>query len=271
MQLPPAEHEKALKALTDFFARERARFLLDAMNERWAALQSRLSQTHSAETAERVSQSDSSAASYKATHAARVDPAPPAASAPARAVPAAQGMGKGSRVVVAGLVSSPEMNGRTGVICGEMSSQTARVTVKIDADGARPSVLGTFSPANLRVIKHNPSVEWLDEDGHICPKNVDFSRECAKGHALVSFGADGLSRSAHKLMCRVCHIVAAGDLGAWLVCSVAGCCGGYAVCGSCTLAPATPVFAPPASDEFCMQVFRHSTCLSEISPEIVCS
>ena len=168
-------------------------------------------------------------------------------------------MGKGSRVVVEGLKSSPEMNGRTGVICGEMSPQNARVNVQIDADGARPSVLGTFSPENLRVLKHNPSVEWLDEDGLICPKNVDFSRECAKGHALVSFCADGLSRSAHKLMCRVCHIVAAGDLGAWLVCSVAGCCGGYAVCGSCTLAPATPVFAPPASDEFCMQVFRPST------------
>jgi hypothetical protein len=267
MQLPPAEHEHALNALTECFARERARFLLDAMNERWAALQSRLSQAHSAETAETASQSDSSAASYNATHAARVAPAPPAASAPAHAVSAAQGMGKGSRVVVAGLVSSPEMNGRTGVICGEMSPQTARVTVKIDADGARPSVLGTFSPVNLRVLKHNPSIEWLDENGLICPKNVDFSRQCAKGHALVSFGADGLSRSAHKLMCRVCHVVASSDAQAWSVCSVAGCCGGYAVCGSCTLGHATPVFATPASDEFCLQVFCHNTCSSEISRE----
>ena len=164
-------------------------------------------------------------------------------------------MGKGSRVVVQGLKSSPEMNGRTGVICGEMSPQNARVTVQIDADGARPSVLGTFSPENLRVLKHNPSVEWLDEDGLICPKNVDFSRECAKGHALVSFGADGLNCSPQTLICRVCHIVAVGDLGAWLVCSVAGCCGGYAVCSSCVLACATPgLVTPPASDEFCMQV-----------------
>ena len=167
-------------------------------------------------------------------------------------------LGKGSRVVVEGLVTSPQMNGRTGTICGDMSPQTARLTVEIDADGARPSVLGYFLPANLRVLKHNPAIEWLDEDGLICRKNVDFSRECAKGHALVSF-CDGRNRSTHELMCRVCHVTAVSDLGAWWVCAVEGCCGGYVVCGSCALVCTTAVFAPPASDEFCMQVFRHST------------
>ncbi len=167
------------------------------------------------------------------------------------------GIGKGSRVIIEGLKSSPEMNGRTGVICGEISPQNARFTVNIDADGARHSVLGTFSPANLRVIKHNPSVEWLDENGLICPKNVDFSRECPKGHVLVPFGADGLSCSPQTLMCRVCHIVAAGNSGAWLVCSIPGCCGWHAVCASCALARATPSFALSASDNFCMQVFRN--------------
>ena len=202
-------------------------------------------------------------ASHKSAHAARVASLPAATNAPAHSVSALQGMalGKGSRVVIGGLVSSPEMNGRIGVICGDLSPQNGRFTVKISADGARPGVLGTFSPANLSVHKHNPSMEWLDEDGLVCPKNVNFSRECAKGHALLSFCTDGLNRSANMLMCRVCHIVAKSDLGAWLVCSIAGCCGGYAVCGSCASASnmASPVFAPPAHDEVCMQVFRHST------------
>jgi hypothetical protein len=200
-----------------------------------------------------------STASYKSAHAARVASLPAATDAPAHYVSALQGMGKGSRVVVKGLVCSLEMNGRTGAICGDFSPQDGRATVKICADGVRPGVIGTFLPANLSMYKHNLSIEWLDEDGLVCPKNVNFSRECAKGHALSSFCTDGLNRSPNMLMCRVCHIAAASDLGAWLVCSIADCCGGYAVCGSCASASNTssPGFAPPANDEFCMQVFCH--------------
>ena len=52
MQLPPLEHERALMGLLDVFTRERAGYLLAALNERWDALQSKLSQKQSSEATE---------------------------------------------------------------------------------------------------------------------------------------------------------------------------------------------------------------------------
>jgi hypothetical protein len=204
------------------------------------------------------SESDSPAAGYKSTHASRIASSSAAIQAPALGS-APQGMRSGSRVVIDGLASNPEMNGRAGVICGDFDAKSGQFTVQLDSDGSIPCDRGNFVPSNLRLYKHNPSTEWLDENGCVCQKNVDFSRECAKGHTLVPFRTDGVQNGNHMLMCRVCHVAAGSELGDWRVCSVDGCCGGYAVCGSCFLAPhaATPAPTPAASDEFCMQVFTH--------------
>jgi hypothetical protein len=83
---------------------------------------------------------------------------------------------EGLHVRIKGLQSKPEMNGRTGVIHGAFNQESARWTVQIDADGTNISCQGYFRPINLKVIPaHNFSSEWLDEDGRVCPKTVDFS------------------------------------------------------------------------------------------------
>jgi hypothetical protein len=33
----------------------------------------------------------------------------------------------------------------------------------------------------------NFATEWLDEDGRVCPKNVDYATQCPKGHHLMRF------------------------------------------------------------------------------------
>jgi hypothetical protein len=83
----------------------------------------------------------------------------------------------------------------------------------------------------------NQATEWLDEDGCVCPKAVDYSTQCPKGHALVPFVNVGCNSPVQRLACRVCHAFAELERASqWLVCSATGCCAGYAVCGCCVSA-----------------------------------
>ena len=160
---------------------------------------------------------------------------------------------EGSRVLIDGLQAAPEMNGRTGVICGAFDIDSGRWTVEIYPVGTLPACRGTFRPANLRLIPpHNFGTEWLDEFGQVWPKNVDFSRRCAKGHALSQRDACD-ERGRGRLMCRLCHCFSQGDsddAACWLMCSVdANCCGAYAVCHNCARAPAAAAAAPTVSGD----------------------
>jgi hypothetical protein len=166
-------------------------------------------------------------------------------------VPAVQ---DGSRVCVAGLQAAPQMNGRTGVVRGAFDQQTGRWTVDLAADGTGPACCGTFRPANLRLIpSHNFRTEWVDEGGRVWPKNVDFSRQCAKGHALAPLGDRG-GLTGVQLMCRLCHCFCGcgcEEASSWLVCSEdAACCGEYAVCCSCSRSPSAAAAACSDSDDF---------------------
>jgi hypothetical protein len=181
-----------------------------------------------------------------------------AAQAPA---PAALTVQQGSRVRIEGLQAAPEMNGRTGMVCGAFDEESGRWAVDVDADGARAACRGAFRPRNLRVIPpHNFATEWLDEDGRVCAKNVDYATQCPKGHALAPFVCSGDPQAQHAsdtdLICRVCHCWTqrphARD---WLVCSVAACCGGYAVCAGCVIELGRARGAAAAGpDDFCMMV-----------------
>ena len=195
--------------------------------------------------------------------ASSVDSAPtPSAAKTATQAPAlaAATVQEGSRVRIQGLQAAPEMNGRTGVVCGAISQQSGRWTVQMDADGARAACRGAFRAANLQVIpSHNFGTEWVDEEGRVWLKNVDFSRECAKGHALAPLGDCGGDCGGMRLMCRLCHSLCGRDsdeAASWLTCSVVvGCCGGYAVCCSCARAPsAAAAVASAGSGDFCTLV-----------------
>jgi hypothetical protein len=151
------------------------------------------------------------------------------------------------------------MNGRTGVVCSAFDADSGRWTVDIYPSGALPASRGCFRPANLCLIPpHNFGTQWLDEAGCECPKTVDFSRQCAKGHALAPRVA---SCTLARLMCRLCHCFCPGhseDAAHWLMCSVdAGCCGAYAVCRNCAHAPPAASAAPAdTGDDFCTLVSR---------------
>ena len=165
---------------------------------------------------------------------------------------------QGSRVLVEGLQAAPQMNGRTGVVQGAFDQETGRWTVDLAAEGARPACRGTFRAANLRLIApHNSSTEWVDEGGRVWPKNVDFSRQCARGHALAPLGERG-GLADRRLMCRLCHCFCergCDEAASWLMCSVdAGCCGEYAVCCSCARLASAAAATCAGSDDFCMQV-----------------
>jgi len=201
--------------------------------------------------------------SASAAAASGVDsaPTPSAAKTATQApAPAAATVQEGSRVRIQGLQAASEMNGRTGVVCGAISQQSGRWTVQMDADGARAACRGAFRAANLQVIpSHNFGTEWVDEEGRVWLKNVDFSRECAKGHALAPLGDCGGDCGGMRLMCRLCHSLCGRDSDeavSWLTCSVVvGCCGGYAVCCSCARAPsAAAAVASAGSGDFCTLV-----------------
>jgi hypothetical protein len=64
---------------------------------------------------------------------------------------------EGSRVRVDGLVSKPEMNGRTGVICGIFNAHTGRWTVELDDDdGSSSRTQIAIRPCNLKVTPNAP-------------------------------------------------------------------------------------------------------------------
>lgn len=176
---------------------------------------------------------------------------PPARSSPVAASSdsAQAGLRAGSRVRIEGLQGAPEMNGRTGVLFGDFDRISGRWSVRVDADGARRACVGMFRPTNLKLVpSHNFSTEWLDEDGRVCPKNVNFLHQCPKGHALVPLGnCCGEGDGDLPLLCRACHCITSHAAPNWMVCSTtASCCGGYAVCADCAFAsveaPATATF-----------------------------
>jgi hypothetical protein len=167
----------------------------------------------------------------------------------------------GSRVRIEGLQGAPEMNGRTGVLIGDFDRISGRWSVRVDADGARRACVGMFRPSNLKLApSHNFSTEWLDDLGRVCPKNVDYAMQCPKGHALAPFDGSGeppaQQPSDADVICRVCHGSTQRRLACdWLTCSVAGCCGGYAVCAACvTVLGSALQRAAACTDDFCMTV-----------------
>ena len=200
-------------------------------------------------------------ASAAATAASGRESAPsssPAKTAAQSPAPAAATLQDGSRVRIEGLQAAPQMNGRMGVICGGFDEDTGRWTVDVAAEGARAACRGTFRAANLRLIaSHNFSTEWVDEGGRVWPKNVDFSRQCARGHALAPLGKRG-GLTDRRLMCRLCHCFCERDCdeaARWLMCSEdAGCCGEYAVCCGCARLPNAAAAACAGSDDFQTQV-----------------
>ena len=115
----------------------------------------------------------------------------------------------------------------------------------------------------------NFATEWLDELGRVCPKNVDYATQCPKGHALAPFDGSGeppaQQPSDADVICRVCHgSTQRGHARGWLTCSVAGCCGGYAVCADCLVVFGSAhkdSAASTVTDNFCMMVtlFSHAT------------
>jgi len=168
--------------------------------------------------------------------------------------PPAKVLQQGSRVRIEGLWAAPDMNGRTGVVCGALGQKSGLWTVDIAADGAKPAFRGSFIAANLCLIpSHNFSTEWVDEGGCVWPKNVDFSRQCAKGHALAPLG-ECSGHSGTQLMCRLCHCFCRRDCDAaasWLMCSVdASCCGEYAVCCNCACSPSAAAAVSTGADDF---------------------
>jgi hypothetical protein len=91
----------------------------------------------------------------------------------------------------------------------------------------------------------NFATEWLDEHACVCPKYVDYATQCPKAHALVPLADEGGGVSSQPLMCYICHtFTERGNAPQWLVCSVSACCGGYAVCGCCSVV----LQAAPAAD-----------------------
>jgi hypothetical protein len=107
-----------------------------------------------------------------------------------------------------------------------------------------------------RTPTFNPSTEWLDEHGRICPKAVDYASQCPKGHALVAFTVGG-SASVQRVVCRVCHSFTVHERASqWLTCNVSACCGSYAVCNPCVRSlPQTPS-AVSESEGFSFSVIR---------------
>jgi len=111
----------------------------------------------------------------------------------------------------------------------------------------------------------NFATEWLDECNRICPKTVDYATQCPKGHVLVPFADGGGNAPVQRLrrmfgrqggkglrlMCRICHgFTEREHARQWLVCSVAGCCAGYAVCDTCASALQQAPAAAAASHDF---------------------
>jgi hypothetical protein len=182
--------------------------------------------------------------------------------------PPAKDLHDGSRVRVEGLHAKPHMNGRTGVVCGAFDAKTGRWTVDLAADDGRPACRGMFRAANLRLLaSHNLITEWVDEGGRVWPKNVDFSRQCAKGHTLVPLGERG-GLADRRLMCRLCHCFCergCDEAASWLMCSEdVGCCGEYAVCCSCARSASTAAASRAGPDDFRTQASFIVACCARV-------
>jgi hypothetical protein len=106
----------------------------------------------------------------------------------------------------------------------------------------------------------NFATEWPDENGRVCPKDVDYATQCPKGHVLVPLDGGGVPQaqqaSGAEVMCRVCHASTLRQHACdWLVCSAAGCCGGYLVCAACVvLLSGSRKTVAASTDHFCMMV-----------------
>jgi hypothetical protein len=145
----------------------------------------------------------------------------------------------------------------------EMSSSCSSET------GASVAAMPAIA-AQLATPSIDFATEWLDEHGRVCVKDVDYATQCPKGHPLAPFPQDSSSAAAHlqrRLMCRVCHEslecehVSQSPQSQWRICSVMGCCGGYAVCGSCVNALSGVIAAPAASNDVPVMVsFQHTRC-----------
>jgi hypothetical protein len=142
---------------------------------------------------------------------------------------------EGARVRIEGLTSKPELNGRTGIVCGAFNEASGRWTVQVNAGGSQPAVRLALRPANMKHIhaddacinvssasdpfqptspsvpsaqaaSHSPATpghrinqatHWQCELGLPWPKSVDYSSQCPKGHSLIP---------SHRLKsgCHVC-------------------------------------------------------------------
>ena len=123
---------------------------------------------------------------------------------------------------------------------------------------AAPAAVPTLAAAAARPAI-DFATEWLDELGRVCPKNVDYATQCPKGHALAPFDGSGeppaQQPSDADVICRVCHgSTQRRHARGWLTCSVAGCCGGYAVCAGCASALVGADVAAAADADFPLEV-----------------
>ncbi len=165
-------------------------------------------------------------------------------------------MGCGLSTTVAATL---EASNSSAVPAASPSSHLAVEVARVDARPTLdPPVLPAPPPPAI-----NFATEWLDEDGCVCPKNVDYATQCPKSHDLVSVslggggGAEAQQASGANVMCRVCHASTPRQHAReWLVCSVAGCCGGYAVCAACVgLLACSRKAVAAIADDFCMMVW----------------
>ena len=161
--------------------------------------------------------------------------------------------------------SSMSANVRKAVPVGA-SAPVPAPALGSSASAVIPSSASSSAPPPPAI---NFATEWLDEDSNVCPKNVTYATQCPKGHALAPFDGSGESPvqqpSDADVICRVCHgSTQRGHARGWLTCSVAGCCGGYAVCAACvTVLGHALQRAAASADNFCMTVtlYAHAAIL----------
>jgi hypothetical protein len=151
--------------------------------------------------------------------------------------------------------SSMSANVRKAVPVGA-SAPVPAPALGSSASAVIPSSASSSAPPPPAI---NFATEWLDELGRVCPKNVDYATQCPKGHALAPFDGSGeppaQQPSDADVICRVCHgSTQRGHARGWLTCSVAGCCGGYAVCAGCASALVGADVAAAADADFPLEV-----------------
>jgi hypothetical protein len=117
---------------------------------------------------------------------------------------------------------------------GRSAAQTAAAVV-LAAPALTAAIGNSTSAAAAPTV--NFATEWLDENGCVCPKVVDYASQCPKGHPLAPLAGAGCGAAAQRVMCRVCHTSTEREHASqWLACSADGSCAGYAVCDGCVSA-----------------------------------